>query len=199
MNNTFNLTPWDLDNRVTRLDGKPFDQKNRGEALVLYKPSRGDSARIVRLLAGRGNRTASNDLGRYYLAGPMRGYDHHNFPAFLLAARVLTARGIGVVSPAEKDIEAGFDPSKPIEGQGFDMNEAFRWDFQAVIETDGIILLPGWEKSTGAKAERVVAQLCGRPAYELDAQHNLVEAREADYELTWEIASQPLPAPVPLD
>lgn len=40
---------------------------------------------------------------RVYLAGPMRGVPHFNFPAFHAAAAELRARGYVVFSPAEAD------------------------------------------------------------------------------------------------
>lgn len=197
----FTLDSYSLKTRVKRLDGKPFDPSVSVTVLAVYNHGSVPS-RLIRVLptkGSRGEQGALNSLGTYYLAGPMRGYPMFNFPLFLMAGRILTARGLTILSPAEKDMEAGFDPSRPIEGQKFDIHASFRWDFDAVVKSDGIILLPGWENSTGAKAERVVAQLCGRPAYELDKDFNLREARPADYNLTWEIEAQPLPALTPID
>lgn len=45
---------------------------------------------------------------KLYLAGPMRGHDNFNFPAFWDAARVLRERGHEIVSPAEIDVEEGY-------------------------------------------------------------------------------------------
>jgi hypothetical protein len=89
------------------------------------------------------------------------------------------------MSPADKDLAAGFDPTKPVEDQKFDMGAAFRWDFQRVIETDGTILLRGWENSVGATAERCVAELCGREVYLLQDDYSLIEAPPMNCCVTW--------------
>lgn len=186
MNADFTLDAWTLRNKVRHLNGDPFDPAFPGTCLGTYTPAPGES-RLIRILpAKKGHdRPVTNALGKFYLAGPMRGYPLFNFPAFLMAARVLTARGFEISSPAEKDLEAGFDPSLPIEGQKFDVGAAFRWDFEAVVKSRGIVLLPGWERSTGAKAERLVAQLSELEVYVLDERYVLTEAPPADYTLTW--------------
>lgn len=187
------LSNYDVQMRklLCELGGMPFDTKDKSKRLALYYP--GGSGGRADLALARATDDGDHDwevntesLGSYYLAGPMRGYAMSNFPAFLMAARILTARGFKIMSPAEKDIEAGFDPSKSLESQNFDLGAAFRWDFKAVIDCDGTILLPGWEKSSGAKAERLVAELCGRPVYLLDESYNLTRAPKQTYSFTWE-------------
>lgn len=198
MSTSFPLSSYDIRNRCKRLDGGPVDEMNRRSRLVRYTHGgHGTEPRIIRIEPderGSAWKGINDGLGKFYLAGPMRGYQHFNFPAFLMAARVLEARGFEIVSPAEKDLEAGFDPSRPIEGQKFDVGAAFRWDFEAVVKSRGIILMPGWDRSTGAKAERLVAFLGELEVYLLDADFNLVEAPEADYTLTWTPKAQPVQA-----
>ena len=94
----------------------------------------------------------------YYLAGPMRGYDQFNFPTFDEAAADLRAHGIGVISPDEHDRSLGFDETLN-SLEGFDMAAALRWDILTIMdeETEGVIVLPGWEASSGARAETSVA------------------------------------------
>jgi hypothetical protein len=48
-----------------------------------------------------------------YVAGPMRGYDDYNYPAFDRQARVLEKQGWKVINPAEMDR----DDEKPISGR----------------------------------------------------------------------------------
>lgn len=181
------VTDYDLRNNYQSLDGSPVDLRDYSTRLVEFCPQRGarPMLRLLRRLESSGDWDISEHFGTYYLAGPMRGYPQFNFPTFLMAARSLKTRGLTVLSPAEKDIEAGFDPTQPIEGQGFDLHAAFVWDFNAVIRSTGIILLPGWEKSCGAKAERLVAQLCGKRAYILTEDYKLLDAPPADYTLEW--------------
>jgi hypothetical protein len=102
---------------------------------------------------------------RLYIAGPMRGYDLFNFPAFTEAAVNLRFWGYEVLSPAERDLEEGFDPTLN-SLDGFDVEAALAADFAMILDCDGIVLLPGWEKSRGARAERFVAEMTGRSVWE---------------------------------
>lgn len=97
---------------------------------------------------------------KLYIAGPMRGYDRFNFDAFEAACLDLERRGYSVISPHRMDLEAGFDPCGTLDG--FDLHGAIRRDIEAIIATDAIALLPGWESSMGAKAEKSVAEWLDR-------------------------------------
>lgn len=102
------------------------------------------------------------DQLRLYNAGPMRGYDEFNFPAFREAAAWLRAQGHTVLCPAERDEAEGFDASKN-SLDGFDMHEAMKADLNFVINNaDGISLLPGFEDSSGAKLELASAIATGK-------------------------------------
>lgn len=85
--------------------------------------------------------------GRYYLAGPMSGIEALNFPAFHREAARLRALGFDIVNPAE--INA--DPS-------MGWHECMRRDIPALCTCEGIFMMPGWEKSRGARLEHTVAQ-----------------------------------------
>lgn len=109
---------------------------------------------------------------KVYLAGPMRGIPEFNFPAFHRAAAHLRADGHEVFSPAEKDNERhGVDISKgnvtgdesiAAQQHGFNLREALGIDLAWICEhAEAIALLPGWENSKGAKAERATAEALG--------------------------------------
>ena len=49
-----------------------------------------------------------------YVAGPMRGFENFNYPAFDRCARVLLKQGWIVINPAELDREAGKPMSDPV-------------------------------------------------------------------------------------
>ena len=187
---SFTISDYEARRDLLPLDGKTLVLPKRScLARFVIDHRKVSEARLCRV-THTGKRGAEwqisyDALGTFYLAGPMRGYPLFNFPAFLMAARILQARGFKITSPAEKDMEAGFDPSRSAEEQKFDLGAAFRWDFEAVCRADGIILLPGWENSTGAKAERLVAQLCEREVYLLSTDHRVVEAPPMEYQLTW--------------
>ncbi|QPC43477.1 DUF4406 domain-containing protein [Kaustia mangrovi] len=108
-----------------------------------------------------------------YVAGPMRGIPEFNFPAFHAAAARLRAEGHNVFNPAERDIErhGGIDVSKGnAEGceetaakeHGFSLRQALADDTRYIcLEADAIALLPGWETSRGARAEKALADALG--------------------------------------
>lgn len=112
-----------------------------------------------------------------YTAGPMTGYPSFNFPAFFAADRRLTEQGWKVWNPAAKDAEAKVHEMEAYKTgdavasikEGFDFRAAFMWDCEKVIYSNGIYLLKGWEKSTGARGEWAVAQFikANDPSYEI--------------------------------
>lgn len=92
---------------------------------------------------------------RVYIAGPMTGYQEHNYPAFIDAAATLRDLGHDVVSPHELHDD--------------DMTRPFDWylrrDLAALMTCDAIALLPGWAQSRGARLEHHVACGLDMPAY----------------------------------
>lgn len=84
---------------------------------------------------------------RVYVAGPMAGKEHHNFPAFHAAARRLRDMGHEVVNPAELNADPG-DRT---------WEECMRIDIAVLMACDAMVLLPGWGESRGAKLEALVA------------------------------------------
>ena len=107
-----------------------------------------------------------------YLAGPMRGYAEFNFPAFHAHAADIRAAGHFVFNPAEADNEHhGRDISKGNSGgcekqaaeeHGFDLRRALGVDLSWICaEADAVALMPGWEASQGANAERATALALG--------------------------------------
>lgn len=105
-------------------------------------------------------------MKQVYIAGPMSGYPEFNFPAFFAAQKKLEAEGWKVWNPAAKDSESAVQQDRSfatgdnvsLVSGGWDWRGAFQWDCGKVIYSDAIFLLPGWEKSTGARAEWAVAQ-----------------------------------------
>lgn len=101
-------------------------------------------------------------MTRTYLAGPMRGYPLWNFPAFDEAAQAIrTTYGYEVVSPAEIDRERGFDETDTSDLSREWLAAAIVDDVQALSGCDAVILLPGWEKSTGTAVELATARFLG--------------------------------------
>jgi len=95
-----------------------------------------------------------------YIAGPMRGYPKFNFPAFDEAKEELS-KNWNVISPADIDRAAGFseDGDEPDSTMLRNMIER---DLDAIIwKCDAIALLPGWQRSRGAKVEKALAEFLG--------------------------------------
>lgn len=102
---------------------------------------------------------------RAYLAGPMRNYPEFNFPAFHETAERLRAMNWDVFSPAERDLEDGFNPHKD---KAQDISHYMAIDLPEVCKSDVVVVLPGWGKSQGARLEVYVACELGKQV--LDAE-----------------------------
>jgi hypothetical protein len=116
---------------------------------------------------------------RVYLAGPMTGFPEWNFPAFHDAALTLRLRGYRVWSPAERDIANGFDPKS--DGSGFDLAGALRDDVAAVLDSDAVVVLPGFEESAGAMVEVLTAESAGIPWMTFDEALTVLSGRVRRY------------------
>jgi hypothetical protein len=99
----------------------------------------------------------------------MRNIAEYNFPAFDAARDGLRRMGWDVISPADMDRAAGFDPDALSEDHDwstippdFNFSAAFERDIAAIQRADAIFLLQGWEKSKGARAEKAVAEWLGK-------------------------------------
>lgn len=103
---------------------------------------------------------AEQTRARIYIAGPMRGYLEHNFPAFRRAAAAFAALGWETVSPVDIG-QALFGNQPDVPG-----GEYIRADVKALADCSAIALLDGWERSTGARCEAVVALTIGLQFYD---------------------------------
>lgn len=83
---------------------------------------------------------------RLYISGPMTGIVDHNFPAFNAAATKVRALGYDAVNPVDINPDVGTPWAM-----------CLRADIKALCDCDGIVLLPGWEKSNGAQLELHIA------------------------------------------
>lgn len=104
-----------------------------------------------------------------YIAGPMRGIERYNFPAFDHAADWLIAQGWDVINPASLDRAIGVSGYTDPLPEGF-MHGAMKRDFAAILTCDALVFLPGWEQSVGAKAERFVAEQIGLRFFHVDLE-----------------------------
>lgn len=120
---------------------------------------------------------------RVYLSGGMTNIANFNFDLFDEVQRDFEAQGIEVDSPAEHDRSeirrlvsttaraedmdgyAEGDVKRYMASIGTATEVMFVWDFERIAADDAIVMLPGWEKSTGACHERYVAEALGKPIY----------------------------------
>jgi hypothetical protein len=93
----------------------------------------------------------------------MRNIPLFNFPAFDAASALGRSLGWEVISPAEMDRASGFHETTPATFDPAGIRQFIRRDVNVLVEVlrgengDAIALLPGWEKSTGARSELALA------------------------------------------
>lgn len=100
---------------------------------------------------------------RVYIAGPMEGHDHYNFPAFDAAKEHVNSLGHIGVCPSSIDRAVwGFDGTFVHTNlPGMTRKTVLGIDFQIIPTCDAIYLLKGWERSGGAIAEYAYAKTLG--------------------------------------
>ena len=81
---------------------------------------------------------------RLYVAGPMSGLPECNYQAFNRAAEALREAGYEVVNPVDVGERSGY-------------RELLKDDLIAMLSCQGVATLRGWEHSTGARNEVMVA------------------------------------------
>ena len=97
-------------------------------------------------------------MRRVYIAGPMTGYKDLNHKAFNKVSKRFIKQGWDVVNPAKFD-----DTYIHILTE----NEGIRWthylsrDIVQLATCEKVFFLRGWEKSYGARVERLVALKLG--------------------------------------
>ena len=94
----------------------------------------------------------------------MRGYPRYNFDAFDKAAQELRSRGEQVFSPAEQDMQDGFDPEASEEDSEH-FGKVILKDLDAIRQAAYVCVLPGWEKSLGCLMELGYAASIEKPVF----------------------------------
>jgi hypothetical protein len=99
---------------------------------------------------------------KFYLSGPMRGLPEHNYPLFYEAETALAK----YLAAGTYEREAGFEimnPARNFNGdQAREASEYMNADLRMVLDTDVIVLLPGWQNSEGAARETQLAEWAGK-------------------------------------
>lgn len=125
-----------------------------------------------------------NTLKWVYIAGPMRNFKDFNFPEFDRVRDLMLSKGYNVISPADMGRQAALkrDPLK--EDSDKQITYAIRdfWSLAFIRSKckqkgdpfykagdpveNGIVLLQGWPRSTGASAEFFVGRWLGLAMYD---------------------------------
>lgn len=100
-----------------------------------------------------------------YIAGPLRGDLPGNVAQMDRAAAFLRSLGWNVVNPCDLDRGDGFDPAEGLP-PGTTFDDVMRRDLAALADCDTIVMLPGWEKSEGARKEMMAALEMGLRKFE---------------------------------
>lgn len=87
---------------------------------------------------------------KLYISGPMTGLPGFNKPAFFAAEDALRAAGFDVVNPARNGLP-----------DSAEWHEHMRADIKMLMDCDGVALLPGWERSSGARLEEHIGLRLG--------------------------------------
>lgn len=95
-------------------------------------------------------------MRRVYISGPMSGHTDFNFPAFHAAVADWRNEGWEVTSPAEN---FGGRTDLP-------RAEYIRKDVTQLLECSAIAVLPGWQRSAGARLEVALARELGLDVYD---------------------------------
>jgi hypothetical protein len=95
-----------------------------------------------------------------YIAGPMRGYPQHNMPAFDAAAQVLQSQGFYTFNPADLDRQNGIGPDTPDSAVTSELlRGCMERDLVVITKCTHLVLLNGWEESSGVRPEAALADL----------------------------------------
>lgn len=118
---------------------------------------------------------------KYYLAGPMSGYENYNYPAFADTAAMLRGSGLQIESPHELPWPDGHE-TMPLEKLWADM---MKKSGKMMRGCDGIILMQGWPASKGARKELSTALVAGWPVWFISetgmiVNMNKIEKEESD-------------------
>lgn len=125
-----------------------------------------------------------------YIAGPMRGYENFNFPAFDKARDAFLEKGFNVISPADIDRSANPDADQVEKVDVSDQSVFVLRDFWANFfikkqghPANGIVLLDGWQKSAGATGEFFLDRWLQLKSYKPDGSEYAADAAKHDYAL----------------
>ena len=127
-------------------------------------------------------------LGNLYLGNKMVGIPYFNAPWFdKTAIHIRSLPGVAsVFNPADEDRRSGFDPMLCPNGSeeeatllGFDRRRALGADWLWISTySNGLVIGPDWERSTGTMSEIACHQALGLPVWEVSEFFDKIERRK---------------------
>lgn len=99
---------------------------------------------------------------RFYVSGPMSNIEHHNFPAFYECEQDLESMGYQPLNPARRYADDTWEvASADVLDTPETWESCIRRDVVQVLNSEGIVLMPGWQKSRGACLELILSVSIG--------------------------------------
>jgi hypothetical protein len=95
---------------------------------------------------------------KLYISGPISNYPEGNKPCFDAIAKGVRQLGHAAVNPWDLDL---------VEPCGNDWIGNMKRDIRYLVDCDGVVLLPNWEESQGARLEVIIAAKLEMPFYYL--------------------------------
>lgn len=153
------IDPKEIWHKVTDTDAYTYDPNCYCERCCLQRETK--------------DKTNPDEAPTFYITGPMRGIPQFNFPLFDEVAERAREAGCSIISPAELDREHGIDPmvdpdstTRAWEADPNLLQTIAQRDCEVILglkkdRGDGLILLPDWDKSVGARAETALALWLG--------------------------------------
>lgn len=114
---------------------------------------------------------------RVYISGPITGYENGNRPAFYEAKESLVNMGYEVVVPFDNNTN---DEESEVIG---DNTSNKYWDIlikdiRSLLKVQGIVFIPEWETSKGARVEAYIGLINGLPMWEFHDNNTEVYLEE---------------------
>lgn len=146
------------------------------------------SLRVVPLVVSE----ASGELLSYrynvYLAGPMRGHPEFNYPAFNSLEAWIIVHGMPVGSNSGRPAEV-FNPASNFNGDTTrEFSEYMRADIPMLAKCQGIVLLPGWQDSEGARLEVEIGKALALDFFEAVGPRRTFRVNGHDRPAGWKVA-----------
>jgi hypothetical protein len=105
-----------------------------------------------------------SNIHTVYIAGPMSGIEDYNFPAFFKVQRRWEKAGHTVWNPAAQPGEKEVIKQSPEDVQAM-FPQLIRRDIHLILKCTGLVILPGWAHSKGARFEVHLATVLNLPIF----------------------------------